>query len=149
MVFYATLNGDVSIQTEAVRSYTKALETQRVDISGGRFQQRASQTLTSEEAICSTMMMCYLEMIMKTTPVAWMQHLDAAAAMIEAEDMEACQFGFMHQLFRTVRLGIVSFLQRSKAIVNEDVFVWALTATRRGSHRLHGEDVTYSQRNTG
>ncbi|TVY35626.1 hypothetical protein LOCC1_G007129 [Lachnellula occidentalis] len=101
MAFYGRLNASVSIQTEARRTYTKALETRRKDICRNTDANR-----TPEEALCSTVLMCYFELVVKTTPLAWMQHLDAAVAILEAVGPEACQKGLMHQLFRTVRLGI-------------------------------------------
>jgi len=107
MAFYGLLNGEIAIQTESRRSYTKALETRRKDLCRNvNVQQYASQS--SEEALCATIMMCYFEIVNKTTPLAWMQHLDAAAAMLEMIGPEGCQSGFTHQLFRTVRLGAVS-----------------------------------------
>ncbi|TVY92705.1 hypothetical protein LAWI1_G002875, partial [Lachnellula willkommii] len=101
MAFYGRLNASISIQTEARRTYTKALETRRVDIC-----RNTDASRTPEEALCSTVLMCYFELVVKTTPLAWMQHLDAAAAILEAIGPRGCQEGLMHQLFRTVRLGI-------------------------------------------
>jgi len=109
MAFYGRLNASISIQTEARRTYTKALETRRKDIC-----RNTDASRTPEEALCSTVLMCYFELVVKTTPLAWMQHLNAAAAMLEAIGPEACQKGLMHQLFRTVRLGIVSFCLKGK-----------------------------------
>lgn len=106
MAFYGRLNASISIQTEARRTYTKALETRRQDICRNTDAGR-----TPEEALCSTVLMGYFELVVKTTPLAWMQHLDAAAAILEAMGPEGCQKGLMHQLFRTVRLGIVSLFQ--------------------------------------
>jgi hypothetical protein len=116
MAFYGLLVGEVSIQTEARRTYARALETRRTDIRRDTMQkhQHAGYNSTSEEAICTTVMMCYFELIIKTTPTAWLQHLDAAAAMLETIGPEACQFGFLHQLFRTVRLAVVSVPRISK-----------------------------------
>jgi hypothetical protein len=103
MAFYGLLNGEVSIQTEARKSYTTALETRRKDLF-----RDTNAIQASKEALCATVMMRYFEIVSKTTPLAWMQHLNAAAAMLEEIGPGGCQVGFAHQLFRTVRLGAVS-----------------------------------------
>ncbi|RDW74172.1 hypothetical protein BP5796_07614 [Coleophoma crateriformis] len=106
MAFYGLLNGQVSIQTEARRTYVRALESRRADLCQGTLQVHMGRIMASEEAICLTLMLSYYELVCQTSPVAWIHHLRAAAAMIEAKGPKECQSGFMHQLFRTVRLGI-------------------------------------------
>ncbi|RDW67589.1 hypothetical protein BP6252_08985 [Coleophoma cylindrospora] len=106
MAFYGVLNGQVSIQTEARRTYVRALESRRADLGQGTLQTQMGRIPVSEEDICLTLVLSYYELVLKTSPAAWVHHLHAAAAMIEAKGPEECQSGFMHQLFRTVRLGI-------------------------------------------
>jgi hypothetical protein len=112
MAFYGALIGEVSIQTGARRAYTKALENRRTDISQrSRQKLHEKQSSNIEEVVCATIMMSYFEIILKTTPLAWTQHLDAAAALLETIGPEGCRYGlYIHQLFRTVRLGKVCVL---------------------------------------
>jgi hypothetical protein len=101
MAFYGLLNNSLFIQTEARHTYAKALQCCRKELMSGGGE---------EGALCATVMMCYFELVVKTTPAAWMTHLDAAVRILELIGAENCQEGFVHQLFRTVRLGVVSVL---------------------------------------
>lgn len=112
MAFYGLLTRDISIQTGSRRAYVKALQARRAELNQDTSEQRGKGIVGSEEAICATVMMCYFEMTFRTMPSAWMLHLDAAAAILVELGPEGCQEGFMHQLFRTVRLGIVCAFPR-------------------------------------
>jgi hypothetical protein len=101
MAFYGLLNNSLAIQEEARYMYVKALQCRRRELARGGVE---------EGALCATVMLCYFELVSKTTAGAWMVHLDAAVRILERIGPENCQEGFLHQLFRTVRLGVVSVL---------------------------------------
>ena len=108
MIFYGFISGSKDFQTEARRSYIKALEIRRADLSRELLQPHGDPNRTSGEAICVTIMLSYFELVVKTTQLAWMQHMDAAATLLEIQGPEECRRYFIHQLFRTVRLSVVS-----------------------------------------
>jgi hypothetical protein len=114
MAFYSTLNGEISIQTEALKIYGKALRSQRLELLNAREIKGVISSsvpdLPSEEAICTSLMMCYFEIVTRSTPWGWLQHLDAAAVMLELRGPVNCRAPFVYQLFRTVRLGVVRSL---------------------------------------
>lgn len=120
MAFYGALNGQIPIQVEARKTYLKALESQRFEMYG-RGEDCTTSTSTpapmfaSEEAICTSIMMSYFEMVTASSFWAWEKHLQAAASMLELRGPEQCQGPFVHQLFRTVRMMVVS--SRSKPLV--------------------------------
>jgi hypothetical protein len=102
MHFYGTLAGDISIRTEACRWYSTAL--------------RGLQSLLSEnttqftaDVICATVMLTHFENLAGTSGDAWIQHVQGAAMMLETCGPEGCRDGFLHQLFRHLRLLTVSF----------------------------------------
>jgi hypothetical protein len=118
MAFYGASIGEVSIQTEARRAYTKALENRRTDISQRPRQKlHEKQSSNLEEVVCGTIMVSYFELILKTTSLARIQHLHAAAAFLETIGPEGCRYGlYIHQLFRTVRSERYAFYARKKRI---------------------------------
>ncbi|KAH8817482.1 hypothetical protein F5884DRAFT_779531 [Xylogone sp. PMI_703] len=109
-LFYGVLTRDIPIQTEANRHYAKALHGLRSRLESGNLptaQQAtlASTVLTSNSmVICATIMMCHFEMMTSSSPHGWINHIEAAASMIEARGPENCRLGLEHQMFLTVRL---------------------------------------------
>ena len=110
LVLYAKLTNDWTHQIPAVRWYFKGLQEQRRIFAQLDDHSQAGSTseLASEEAICATILMCYFEIVMRSVPEAWIQHIDAAAVLISIRPPETCQTGLAHQLFISVRLGTVS-----------------------------------------
>ncbi|KAF8860838.1 hypothetical protein BDZ45DRAFT_800523 [Acephala macrosclerotiorum] len=104
MAFYSTLNGELSVWNEAYRTYVRALRSQRGEISPTQ-NPHTKSSFPSEEAVCTSIMMFYFEMVTQSTPWAWVNHMDAAAAMLEMRGPENCRSRFIYQLFRTARLG--------------------------------------------
>ena len=66
--------------------------------------------LVTDSVICAPIMMCQFEIMASTSPTAWMQHVEAAAAMLVSQGPENCSKGWMHQMFLTVRMYVVSSL---------------------------------------
>lgn len=101
MFFYGALAKDISIQTEACKWYSRALQSLQRLLS-----QRSS--LYSGEEACAVVMLTHFENLAGTSNDAWFQHVQAAATMLEMSGPEGCRDGFSHQLFRHLRLLVVS-----------------------------------------
>jgi hypothetical protein len=101
MFFYGSLVDDVSICTEANNWYLKALRGLRCLLS----QQTGVFT---GDIICSVVMLAHFETTAGTSGEAWFQHVQGAAMMLESGGPASCRDGFLHQLFRHLRLLTVS-----------------------------------------
>lgn len=101
MLFYGALTRDMSIQTEACKWYSKALQSLQHLLS----QQASSY---SGEESCAVVMLTHFESMAGTSKEAWFQHVQAAATMLAMGGPQGCCDGFSHQLFRHLRLLIVS-----------------------------------------
>lgn len=101
MFFYGSLVDDVSIRTEANKWYLKALQGLRSLL----FQQTGVFT---GDIICSAVMLAHFETSAGTSGEAWFQHVQGAARMLESGGPASCRDGFLHQLFRHLRLLTVS-----------------------------------------
>jgi hypothetical protein len=101
MFFYGTLAQDVSIRTEACRWYMRALQGLQ-----GVLTQNASPF--TGDVICAAVMLAHFENLAGTSDEAWFQHVQGASMMLKTGGPESCRDGFLHQLFRHVRLLTVS-----------------------------------------
>jgi hypothetical protein len=101
MFFYGSLTGDVSIQTESRKWYSKSLQ----DLQGLLSQKSSSFT---GDIICAVVMLAHFETLAGTSTEAWFQHVRGAAKMLENGGAESCREGFLHQIFRHLRLLVVS-----------------------------------------
>jgi hypothetical protein len=110
MVCYGILTGNVPIQTEACRWYAKALHSLHSFLQTRTFTSDTNTSLSTEDIVCAPIMMCHFEMMAGTSPVAWMQHVDAAATMLVSRGPKNCRLGLEHRMFLTVRLFMVSSL---------------------------------------
>ena len=103
--------GDMSMQMEACRWYDEGLEAQRFEseltelhlLTGGNIYQRLDVVTVS-----APVMFSLFESMITTSYVAWSQHFKAAAKMLEMRGAISCQSGFIHYVFRTVKIGAVS-----------------------------------------
>lgn len=96
--FYGFLVEDMAIQTEASRWYLKALQG---------LQHHLSQQLPSSfsgDMICTAVMLTHFESLAGTAPGAWFQHVRGASMMIARGGPESCCQGFLHNIFRHLRL---------------------------------------------
>lgn len=101
MFFYGAFTKDVSIQTEARRWYSRALQSLQ------RLLARRISSYSGEDA-CAVVMLTHFESLAGTSKDAWFQHIQAAAAMLETRGPRGCVDGFSHRLFRHLRLLVVS-----------------------------------------
>lgn len=101
MFFYGSLVDDVSIRTEANKWYVKALQGLRCLLT-----QQASEF--TGDVICSAVMLAHYETTAGTSDEAWFQHVQGAARMLQSGGPASCRDGFLHQLFRHLRLLAVS-----------------------------------------
>ncbi|KAJ5290404.1 uncharacterized protein N7443_010657 [Penicillium atrosanguineum] len=97
MFFYGSLADDVSIKTEACRWYTRSLKGLQDLLS------KKTSSFTGD-VICAVVMLAHFENLAGTSKEAWFQHVRAAARMLESGGAESCREGFLHQLFRHLRL---------------------------------------------
>ena len=115
MLFYGILTCNIPIQTEANRFYARALRSLRAWLqngngtpSNGGYSTNVSAALISNSMIvCAPVMMCHFEMMASSSPDGWMNHIEAAAAMLERLGPENCRLGLEHEMFLTVRLFMV------------------------------------------
>ncbi|KFZ21112.1 hypothetical protein V502_02942 [Pseudogymnoascus sp. VKM F-4520 (FW-2644)] len=115
MLFYGTQTHDVSIQAEARILYARALRGLRYLLLQGACVGDSAASFT-EGAICTAVMLGHFESVDGTSLGAWFQHVDGASMMLEAGGPERCRLGFMHQLFRHLRLlTLVATMARNKS----------------------------------
>lgn len=105
MFFYGALTKDISIQTDACKWYSRALRSLQ------RLLSRKAFSYSGEEA-CAVVMLTHFENLAGTSEEAWFQHVQAAATMLELNGPQGCRAGYSHQLFRHLRLLVVSLSYR-------------------------------------
>ncbi|KIM97219.1 hypothetical protein OIDMADRAFT_168978 [Oidiodendron maius Zn] len=103
MLLYGAYARDVSIQTEARRWYARALRDLRSLLLRGACA-GDSAVAFNEDDICATVMLSHFESVAGTSVGAWVQHVEGASMMLEIRGPERCRFGFMHEIFRHLRL---------------------------------------------
>ncbi|KAL7918435.1 hypothetical protein ACQKWADRAFT_245028 [Trichoderma austrokoningii] len=101
MLSYGTVIGDVSIKTEACRWYMRALQGLRYLLS---LDDLGSSFCAAESTVCAAVMLIHFETSAGTSPKAWLPHVNGAASLLEAQGPHRCRDGFMHQIFRHLRL---------------------------------------------
>lgn len=109
MVYYGLRTGQISIQTEACKTYIRALGSRRAEISQGLTHRGTSQNLASEGAICASLMLSHFEVMAEPTASGWIQHVQAAVITLQEKGPESSWSSLTNQLFRTLRIGIVSY----------------------------------------
>lgn len=107
MMFYGITTGEVSVKYEAYRWYGAAMESLRSLIPRCTFSNDSNAKLFAEDVVCAPVMFFHFEMMARTSPEGWVQHVDAAAMILERLGPENCQVGLAHQLFLNVRLFLV------------------------------------------
>lgn len=104
MLSYGTVTRDASIKTEACRWYMRALQSLRYLLS---LDDLGSSLYSPESTICAAVMLIHFETSAGTSPKAWLPHVNGAASLLEAQGPDRCRDGFMHQIFRHLRLQTV------------------------------------------
>ena len=110
MCFYGVLTGNIPIRTNAYSWYAGSLRSLHSLLQNRATMGDGNMAVPTEDIICASIMMSQFEIMASTTPTAWMQHVEAAAAMLVNRGPENCSLGLAHQMFLTVRLFIVSNL---------------------------------------
>lgn len=107
MAYYGGLAEDVSIQTEARKWYHRGLRSQREALLQGVTLDIKAARPGIEDALSTAMFSIY-ELILETTPSAWLQHIQAGSNLLTLRGPEFCQRGLAHKLFRSIRTTIFS-----------------------------------------
>ena len=110
MAHYGKVSGDVSIQMDSMRWYSRGLEGQRLENTETQRQLEEGNSVDgvyNETVICTPIMFILFETVMGTTTSAWAQHLKAASIMLEMIGPWKCQRGILHHIFKSVRIGAV------------------------------------------
>lgn len=107
MVTYGTWARDESIRSDAYQWYGKALSSFSSLLSLKQTNRRPGM----ESAICSAVMMMHFETWANTTARSWHQHVQGAASLLEEVGAKQCQTGFLHGVFRHLRMQVVGCLK--------------------------------------
>jgi hypothetical protein len=104
VIYFGSLTNVESVVIEGYKWYGLSLERQRrqLQLSSHR------NTPPTVEEICMPIMLSFFEVICSTSPTAYFQHIIGAAKLLEGRGPEACKSGTFHQLFKTVRVQMVS-----------------------------------------
>lgn len=132
MLSYGTVTGDVSIKTEACRWYMRALQSLRYLLS---LDDSGSALYSPESTVCAAVMLIHFETSAGTSPKAWLPHVNGAASLLEAQGPDRCRDGFMHQVFRHLRLQTVGLLHFHYALLAFRVTMLIDLIVRRGNGR--------------
>lgn len=106
MAWYGALTDTTAIRTQSCKVYTAALTCQRNEVYGKL--QPSRHQIPTDEAICTSIMMAYFEMVTRINHRGWEQHVAAAMTMLELRGPALCTDKFIFQIFRTVRIWVVS-----------------------------------------
>jgi hypothetical protein len=108
MAFYGNLTKNATLQVEASRWYSKAIQLEMSRLSGKASGRKKTAKSVNPETLLTPMTLALFESALCTSPMGWAHHLNAAAKQLEVLGPEKCQTGAMHGIFRSVRLNMVS-----------------------------------------
>lgn len=131
------------MQTEACRWYEKGLEKQIIEGQQTQLQLANGKNVDNRlgvAAICAPVLFSLFECLMTTSFAAWASHARAAVSLLEMRGPKNCQTGLIHHLFRTARLGAVSFAYRGLHIDTEAARSTSVQHLNSGQclHRTNG-----------
>jgi hypothetical protein len=107
MAFYGSLTKNVALQADASRWYSKAIQLERALVATKVAQKGKLKTVNLEE-IMTPIILALFESALCTSPMGWAHHCNAAAKQLEDIGPERCQRGVIFDIFRSVRLNMVS-----------------------------------------
>jgi hypothetical protein len=110
MAFYGNLTKNVALQTDAGRWYSKAIQLEMGILAAKASKKRGAPRTVNPDDILTPMILALFESAMCISPMGWAHHLTAAAKLLEVLGPEHCQKGAMHDIFRSVRLNMVSLI---------------------------------------
>lgn len=108
MLHYGVMTKNQSIQTEAYRWYSKALESQRMFLRIDPLP--PGQTMPAAEEALTAVILGMFELVSSTTPTGWINHFMGAASILQMRKPENCQTGLAHLVFRAMRPATVGWL---------------------------------------
>lgn len=100
MLSYATVSNNKAFQDESRKWYSKALQDMQTLLS-------KPDVAVTDSAVCAAVMFIHFETWAGTRPKAWVPHCRGAALLLASAGVDACRTGFMHQIFRHLRLQTV------------------------------------------
>jgi hypothetical protein len=123
MAFYGKMTSDLVLQRESSVWYEKALQVQLAILSRmDRLSSDNDSRLPTTEDVLTPLMLGVYESALCTSPMGWVHHLSAGAAMLEKLGPERCQSGDLHSVLRGVRNNMVSLLYRPIGILADQIF---------------------------
>jgi hypothetical protein len=108
MAFYGNLTKNATIQTNASQWYSKAIQLEISRLAAKVSEPRENPKAVNPEDILTPMVLALFESALCTSPMGWAHHLIAASKLLEDLGPERCQTGTMHDIFRALRLNMVS-----------------------------------------
>jgi hypothetical protein len=110
MAFYGNLTKNVALQADASRWYSKAIQLERALVATKVARQKGKLETVNPEEIVTPMILALFESALCTSPMGWAHHCNAAAKQLEDIGPERCQTGVIFDIFRSVRLNMVSWV---------------------------------------
>ncbi|KAF2096619.1 hypothetical protein NA57DRAFT_58522 [Rhizodiscina lignyota] len=110
LAFFGMITADNAIQEEARRCYGRGLSYQGRQLL--RLQSKAKHWNEQRRLeyirvlISAAMLLCSYELVLPSDTNSWFLHIAGAASLLNGLGPEACQEGFIHQIFQIVRFGV-------------------------------------------
>ena len=108
MAMYGKMTGTEDIEIEAIKWYSRGLESQRQSLQLAA--KAPTSAIPTDGTVCTAILLSLFESIISTTPTGWLRHYSGAVKMLEMMGPEKCQSQLTHRLFRSARFGSVSQL---------------------------------------
>jgi hypothetical protein len=90
----------LALQREACKWYIMGLKSEQKHLG--------SSTVITDGALCAPMLLSFYEMIGSASAENWMNHMSAAARLLQLRGVESFDTDFAHRLFCAIRLAMVS-----------------------------------------
>jgi hypothetical protein len=110
MAFYGSLTKNVALQADASRWYSKAIQLERALVATKVAEPKEKLKTVNLEEIMTPIILALFESALCTSPMGWAHHCNAAAKQLEGIGPEHCQRGLIFDIFRSVRLNMVSWM---------------------------------------
>jgi hypothetical protein len=108
LAHYAFFQKNDSIQADSLQLYVAGLESQRKLLETCAWDEPrgalSCSKIPDHESICAPLMFVCFELYACTNPEGSLQHLTAAAKLLEIRRPENCATGPEHQMFRSLRI---------------------------------------------
>ena len=123
MAMYGKMAGTEDIEIEAIKWYSRGLESQRQSLQLSA--KAPTSAIPTDGTVCTAILLSLFESMISTTPTAWLRHYGGAVKMLEVMGPEKCQSQLTHKLFRSARFGSVSQLltMSSSSLISDELNV--------------------------